>query len=332
MPRAEPRPSFDPTWPEVVSFDTDGWLPVVQVEVQFSLDVFFQVLATSFVLHPEINSSSILRADILFDSIDSNDHPGTALNDVKGKAKSTESDEHTSEVFTTRRIRRRLLPKAIIDAPLDQDCFFRQDADGLRGELELLPLLDATLSEEEQEASVPFYHPRVKSLLIRYRPCHVNEGSDSPEIPQQAFVDVCVRSFPSVSLPLDPASRLARTSLALLRVVHLHCVTRASSGPYTKRSHHDRLVSRETYQDLYLELKQKYLWVLGAWKENTDPKKHVFEDVGIASWLMCLWRRMYPEVQGKDGRESWGQPPGGFVDVGCGNGLLCVPPSSWEAY
>lgn len=57
--------------------------------------------------------------------------------------------------------------------------------------------------------------------------------------------------------------------------------------------------------------------MLSAWRESTDATKHVFEDVAIAAWLIILWRGMYLESNGK--------PPGGFVDVGCGNGLLCVP-------
>lgn len=55
-------------------------------------------------------------------------------------------------------------------------------------------------------------------------------------------------------------------------------------------------------------------WMLHEWKESTDPQKHLWEDVIVTAWLMILWRHMYPENEGK--------PPGGFVDLGCGNGLL----------
>jgi len=40
--------------------------------------------------------------------------------------------------------------------------------------------------------------------------------------------------------------------------------------------------------------------------------KHVFEDILIATFLVCLWEGMYP------GKAGWV----GFVDVGCGNGVL----------
>lgn len=56
-----------------------------------------------------------------------------------------------------------------------------------------------------------------------------------------------------------------------------------------------------------------FSWLLAEWKEVTDPSKHVFEDLAIAAWLMVVWNGMYGEGKG---------PPGGFVDVGCGNGLL----------
>lgn len=56
--------------------------------------------------------------------------------------------------------------------------------------------------------------------------------------------------------------------------------------------------------------------MLNSWQESTDATKHVFEDVAIAAWLVVYWARVYAHAGGK--------PPGGFVDVGCGNGLLCV--------
>ncbi|GAA5975252.1 hypothetical protein JCM5350_000206 [Sporobolomyces pararoseus] len=63
-------------------------------------------------------------------------------------------------------------------------------------------------------------------------------------------------------------------------------------------------------------------FLASSWAEKTDPSKHVFEDVAICAWLMCLWDEMYPRtVSEKDGVER-AEPEGGFVDVGCGNGLL----------
>lgn len=120
---------------------------------------------------------------------------------------------------------------------------------------------------------------------------------------------------------------------------------------YEKRVITDLLASKTEVQDLYLVLKEKYKyvnvtfylsftacrsfdvnltklssradilphspritfrWLLNEWVEVTDPTKHVFEDIAILSWLICVWSHMY-----KDGK-----PPGGFVDIGCGNGLL----------
>lgn len=85
-------------------------------------------------------------------------------------------------------------------------------------------------------------------------------------------------------------------------------------------------------------------FLLGVWAEKTDPQKHLYvhaspltkviesgtdipvrssirwEDCAIAAWLMVVWKGMYGagDVPGRIGNG----PPGGFVDVGCGNGLL----------
>ena len=50
------------------------------------------------------------------------------------------------------------------------------------------------------------------------------------------------------------------------------------------------------------------------WKERTDPKKYVIEDLSIAAYLLVLWdeeRASDPSL-----------PPQTFIDLGCGNGLL----------
>ncbi|THV81889.1 DUF1613-domain-containing protein [Aureobasidium pullulans] len=66
--------------------------------------------------------------------------------------------------------------------------------------------------------------------------------------------------------------------------------------------------------------------LIDNWAEVTDPAKHVFEDLGIASFLIELWKDMYDcsailDIQQPAGNVD--KPPfPGFVDIGCGNGLL----------
>jgi SAM-dependent methyltransferase len=86
---------------------------------------------------------------------------------------------------------------------------------------------------------------------------------------------------------------------------------------YQKRVFHDQLVPKVDYQETYKRLKDKYGHFTSLWTEETDPAKHVFEDVGIATFLICLWEKeqqQHPEKY-KNRRQS-------FVDIGCGNGLL----------
>jgi tRNASer (uridine44-2'-O)-methyltransferase len=54
---------------------------------------------------------------------------------------------------------------------------------------------------------------------------------------------------------------------------------------------------------------------------------NLVKDVAVATFLMLLWKDMYPprredevDINGRDAEESWrtwGRPKGGFVDLGC---------------
>uniref|UniRef100_A0A336MCC9 tRNA (uracil-O(2)-)-methyltransferase n=1 Tax=Culicoides sonorensis TaxID=179676 RepID=A0A336MCC9_CULSO len=70
------------------------------------------------------------------------------------------------------------------------------------------------------------------------------------------------------------------------------------------------LIERTEYYQLYSELKSKYASdLISMWTEVTDPQKYVYEDLGIASYLLLLWRK-------------YSDNPQNFIDLGCGNGLL----------
>lgn len=76
------------------------------------------------------------------------------------------------------------------------------------------------------------------------------------------------------------------------------------------------LISGEEYNSLYTTLKDKYGKKIEAiWDdESTDPKKFVYEDVAIATYLIILWKQERI-AKGQEKLQS-------FVDFGCGNGLL----------
>ncbi len=91
------------------------------------------------------------------------------------------------------------------------------------------------------------------------------------------------------------------------------------------------MIPQKRYQDTYARLKAKHGRHLSeTWVEVTDPGKHVFEDLGIAAFLIELWRDWYgvkPEDERKefceiDGTRSSSPGFPGFVDIGCGNGVL----------
>merc|ERR1719402_291197 len=76
-----------------------------------------------------------------------------------------------------------------------------------------------------------------------------------------------------------------------------------------------RLVDIGEYRREYNNIKDKYSKdIIDNWGEVSDPEKFVHEDLGIASYLLLIWRRQR--------RRSNSSALQTFVDLGCGNGLL----------
>ncbi|KAF2017275.1 DUF1613-domain-containing protein [Aaosphaeria arxii CBS 175.79] len=239
---------------------------------------------------------------------------------------------------------RKLIPRnPKLDEPLIQTCHLftstskvtvREDAsagpnDGsttIDAERYLVIYLPHVTSPE----SIPFYHPKIRALAILYT--YQANGLGNLSIHYDLFS----------SYPLD--NRLTRTALKMLEVIHKH--SRGQEAGYQKRVHHDLIIGQKPFQDTYTFLKGKYAkGLIDNWVEQTLAQKHVFEDLGIAAFLIELWVDMYggdkddsdTNLDGKgisgDGddvqtrlqdarRRTAKKNFPGFVDIGCGNGVL----------
>lgn len=174
-------------------------------------------------------------------------------------------------------------------------------------------------------SEIPYYHPIVRSLAIIYTyfPCVPSL------LPSPGNLSISFSLFPSY--PLD--NRLSRTALKLLEVIHKHA--RGRAGGYKKRVHHDIIIAQKPFQDTYAYLKGKYAKrLIEGWVEQTPPGKHVFEDLGISAFLIELWVLMYGEGEGEQRRCTAKEKFPGFVDIGCGNGLLVhiLNEEGWEGW
>ncbi|KAI0652223.1 DUF1613-domain-containing protein [Trametes meyenii] len=301
-PRFSPSPcSHDPT---IGSVFTDGlrevqrWTPIIQCPADFLPDIF-EIAVSQLIHHPEYNSTLILRSETVSDS--TADFP-LAIPSLHG-------------FQPVRNIHRRLLPRRPgRDAGLEQHCtLYVSDAgdDDRPVVLVLTPIVDLG-------ASLPYYHPAVHHLAF----CYV---SSEPPV-----LRIEVVPLTTTAIHLD--SRLYRTCLALLDTLHRYGWGALTS--YKKRVHHDCVIAREAYQDLYLVMRERHKHLVNEWQEVTDPLKHVFEDIGIATFLMLLWKESCgpqeietlcdADDESRRGApwKKWPRPPGGFLDLGCGNGLL----------
>ncbi|KAK3311430.1 uncharacterized protein B0T15DRAFT_75239 [Chaetomium strumarium] len=276
------------------SHETACWRPLFRHQCSFNAEVFNDVLV-NLIQNPNINSSWLFRADILYDSVE----PLAAL--------AVPEVEHAHIPlflgFELRRcIVRRLIPRNTLrDKPMDQTCLIYRTAS--YQEDDAVTAVEKTLvvylPHISTPSEMPFYHPVVRGIAFLHEWTAAAESRGSISISYLFFSEEDRSSV-----------RLVRTALRLLEVIHKHGKGRLEG--YQKRVHHDRLVPQARVQNTYTRLKQKYARsLIKSWAETTDPAKHVFEDLCIAAFLLELWLDTYGQ----------GTFPG-FVDIGCGNGLL----------
>ncbi|KAI5370997.1 Putative tRNA (uracil-O(2)-)-methyltransferase [Septoria linicola] len=340
------KPAFEPKdktqIKRSISLPDELWHSVLECPCTFPTSIFNTVML-NLIKNPNITSSHLFRADIFYDS--ENDHnfnPDDGSDPYKeGLVRHLKADLKPTKVAwpdfrLERTIVRQLIPRnPQLDKPLVQTChvFQQYKSDGSQTEERTLVLYIPHVLKLEE---MPFYHPTVSQLAFLHS-CRSSSGATSQatlppvqaEQPTQGTLTLLYRLFPDETL----TTKLERTALKLLQTIHKH--GQGQLVGYEKRVHHDQLIPQKRYQDTYTRLKAKYGRYLSEnWVEVTDPGKHVFEDIGIAAFMIELWRDMYAQPlqavnsdvvsSGSTSNEAQQHLPPfpGFVDIGCGNGIL----------
>ncbi|PVU88627.1 hypothetical protein BB559_005479 [Furculomyces boomerangus] len=187
-------------------------------------------------------------------------------------------------------IKRKLIPKRKEkDSELAELVTFHTDAKGCR--VEFSPICD-------EISSIPYYYPKVNKFKYIFEQKIQTSSTESSTKGGKLIL--------AVSEPFFDSS-----------VEN----TKKHVG-FTKRATYDSIVDKEQYNEIYKKLKTKYSKKLVEnWTEKTDPLKHVYEDIAIASWLISMWSLENTCNENIDQVDKE-KPKMKFLDLGCGNGLL----------
>lgn len=285
--------------------------------------------------NPNRMSSHLFRADILHDSLGVLRTPAERerlFADSTGKISSLRDADVTGEddvqpipareiagFELSRTVVRRLIPrKPQLDRPLEQTCHFygADDGDCRR----LLVVYSPHITSKEE---LPFYHPLLQSWALSYD-FYKPKAMSLEEEGGAGQLSLHFMLYPDESIQ----NRLERTLHALLntqiRLARGSDISTMTPEGGNHKPNKDNVLPRHLVQDTYSRLKQKYAsWLCQKWVEDTEPSKHVFEDLSIAAFLIELWRNMYGVVPAEErGQEGYDSNFPGFVDVACGNGVL----------
>ena len=214
--------------------------------------------------------------------------------------------------FLQRTIARRLIPRhPQRDRPIVQTCRILHATDLLEspggGGIRVRTL--ALLSPAA--VAPPGHHPGVQSLAY----LHVWTPSPSPSSLLRGRLSLHL-PHPTAQPIAEPASTL---SVGQLRVLW-------ERGQACRRTEPAADCVQRTFAALEAGHGER---LRAAWAEPTDPAKRVREDLGVAAWLMEVWRDTYSLP--RRARSGTTAPPAaasrlppfpGFVDIGCGDGLL----------
>lgn len=292
------------------------WVPIYQTGVEFKSS-HFEAAMLNLIKNPNINSTVIMRGDILkenhhdpekgftsfvskfIDEMPEFPSDGAENDEIlisyfdDTEFKNISLDESKINLKTKYEILRRIIPRnPYKDHIINQTCHV-MTSDEADDPSTLVIYIPHIKTADE----TPFYLPPMNAIGILYH---------------KSTLSIHYVPFKNETISLDPTDRSLRIALRLLQTSRKH--SNGVNLGYEKRVNHDLIVPKMAFQNRYISLKKKYSSKLvNEWVESTDPKKHVFEDLAIAAFLIELW-------QSREGFKDKDQFE--FRDLGCGNGLL----------
>ncbi|WEW61430.1 tRNA(Ser) Um(44) 2'-O-methyltransferase [Emydomyces testavorans] len=329
----------------ILTSSGDNWITspeLIQSDLHFKPELFLGS-ATHLLANPNLTSSHLFRADILFDSSGVLKTPKEKEKDVVDPEDlSADAQDELTVVplpalnfdgfALTRTIVRRFIPRnQKWDAELDQTCHFYSQVENLGdADAKLERCLLIYLPHFSLEEQVPFYHPAVRALGFLYEFSTPSLNDIGGATPGTGSLSLHFVPFAS-GIPESVPNRLERTFLSLLSTqVRLARSPSAISNPSGSKPtpFKDNIVPQHILQKTYVRLKDRYASnLIQNWAEVTEPTKYVFEDIAIAAFLIELWRIIY-DAKPPGGQRGHEETTGesillpGFVDIACGNGVL----------
>jgi tRNASer (uridine44-2'-O)-methyltransferase len=333
------------------SLPPEIWTIVQSAPARFPPQYFLDV-SRNLLENPNLTATHLSRAELSYKSFtDASYNPeATHSHELAGIVKHLKPDHQPRLMLggvpgykLEWTVVRKLIPRnPKLDEALQQTCHLYtstekvvvREKDGSNSKFDAERYLVIYLPHVANADSIPFYHPKVRGVAILYTFQNQPSSGAAP-----GTLSLYYDLFPE--RPLE--NRMSRTALKMLEIIHKHARGRVKG--YQKRVHHDVIIPQKTFQDTYAYLKGEYAKeIIDNWVEQTPAQKHVFEDLGIAAFLIELWTAMYGGTAPKPDDQTSSRDPQetekvrlelqtvtrsmaqqafpGFVDIGCGNGLL----------
>ncbi|KAJ2858834.1 tRNA(Ser) Um(44) 2'-O-methyltransferase, partial [Coemansia asiatica] len=274
----KPKYHFQETKAADIFKNGEEWRVLAEADLENTEECHFLSVMDKWIHEAELIIPPVERTEILDDDVSALDHDGT------------------------RRVRRILHPKRKTkDAVLEEYVVISKVGND--------SMYARFIPKVSDPSAIPFYYPRVSEFAFGFVASENTEQHRYGGETTRGRLVVLVREQSHGSTTATKKQCLIWQDL----IKRLYKWTATEKFGYQKRVIHDVLVGYDKYAEKYQDLKAKYAkkWV-DNWPEQTDPRKFVYEDIAIASWIICLWEQ---------DPEYWLRKPC-FVDLGCGNGLL----------